>query len=349
VTDWWNSVAYRIFTIPSYAPGILPPRDTSGAMLNRIRYFPFGSVRTQELAGGAGSLLTDKLFTGQRRESANGIYDAPCPERRRREARLYDARMGRFLQPDPLVPEPGNPQSLNRYSYVLNNPLRYTDPTGMYPVDGEGERLDIAPLDILPIPPDAWFWTPEDRYFMEGYDWAMHYGKTFCEGGFCPGGNYGAMMMMIPILGNWPSANLTQLMLNPRFSAYAAGTAAAGTAARSAVRLRPDLLPFKPGGKTEGILRTEKGDFALISGRVGPAQSMPPKSPGFDGYTKTHVEGHAAAYMRQHGIKEARLYINNPIICDNCVRNLPSTLPPGSRLELVLPDETIRVFIGNAR
>jgi RHS repeat-associated protein len=106
-------------------------------MLNRIRYFPFGSVRTQELAGGAGSLLTDKLFTGQQRESANGVYDY--------QARLYDARMGRFLQPDPLVPEPGNPQSLNRYSYVLNNPLRYTDPTGMYPVGPDGERLDIPP------------------------------------------------------------------------------------------------------------------------------------------------------------------------------------------------------------
>jgi len=38
--------------------------------------------------------------------------------------------LGRFLQPDPLVPEPGNPQALNRYAYVYNNPLRYTDPDG---------------------------------------------------------------------------------------------------------------------------------------------------------------------------------------------------------------------------
>ncbi len=37
---------------------------------------------------------------------------------------------GRFLSPDTIVPSPGNPQSLNRYAYVLNNPLRYTDPTG---------------------------------------------------------------------------------------------------------------------------------------------------------------------------------------------------------------------------
>lgn len=38
--------------------------------------------------------------------------------------------LGRFAQADTIVPDPGNPQSLNRYSYVLNNALKYTDPTG---------------------------------------------------------------------------------------------------------------------------------------------------------------------------------------------------------------------------
>ena len=41
--------------------------------------------------------------------------------------------VGRFLQPDSVVPDYADPQSLNRYSYVLNNPLRYTDPTGQWP------------------------------------------------------------------------------------------------------------------------------------------------------------------------------------------------------------------------
>jgi hypothetical protein len=36
------------------------------------------------------------------------------------------------VQPDTVVPEPGNPQDFNRYTYVRNNPLRYTDPTGHY-------------------------------------------------------------------------------------------------------------------------------------------------------------------------------------------------------------------------
>ena len=45
-------------------------------------------------------------------------------------ARDYDPRLGRWLSADTIVPSFANPQSLNRYAYVQNNPLRYTDPTG---------------------------------------------------------------------------------------------------------------------------------------------------------------------------------------------------------------------------
>ena len=45
-------------------------------------------------------------------------------------ARLYDPLLGRFLSPDPYVQAPDNTQNYNRYSYALNNPLVYTDPTG---------------------------------------------------------------------------------------------------------------------------------------------------------------------------------------------------------------------------
>ena len=43
---------------------------------------------------------------------------------------LSDPALGRFLNPDPEVQLPDNTQSYNRYSYCLNNPLRYNDPTG---------------------------------------------------------------------------------------------------------------------------------------------------------------------------------------------------------------------------
>ena len=91
------------------------------------------------------------------------------------------------------------------------------------------------------------------------------------------------------------------------------------------------------GKKSTGILETTEGDFYLISGKKGPASSMPPKSSGFNGYTKTHVEGHAAALMHQLGLTEARVYVNNPKICGSCTRYLPRMLPPGSKLEVITP------------
>ena len=44
--------------------------------------------------------------------------------------RIYDPTIGRFISADPFIQFEGNIQSYNRYSYVLNNPLRYTDPSG---------------------------------------------------------------------------------------------------------------------------------------------------------------------------------------------------------------------------
>jgi RHS repeat-associated protein len=53
-------------------------------------------------------------------------------------ARYYDANIGRFISADTIVPHPSDPQSLNRYSYCRNNPLRYTDPSG----HGDGDNDD---------------------------------------------------------------------------------------------------------------------------------------------------------------------------------------------------------------
>lgn len=46
--------------------------------------------------------------------------------------RIYDPAIARFLQPDPVIQDPGNSQNWNPYSYVFNNPLVYTDPTGYW-------------------------------------------------------------------------------------------------------------------------------------------------------------------------------------------------------------------------
>jgi hypothetical protein len=46
--------------------------------------------------------------------------------------RVYDPMIGRFLSPDPYVQAPESSQNFNRYSYALNNPLKYTDPSGYF-------------------------------------------------------------------------------------------------------------------------------------------------------------------------------------------------------------------------
>ncbi|HFE65881.1 MAG TPA: RHS repeat-associated core domain-containing protein [Chloroflexi bacterium] len=80
-------------------------------------YTPFGGYRT-----GGPNPLTDRGFTGQRGDMDLGLYYY--------NARYYLPGAGRFLSADTLVPDPQNPQALNRYAYVLNRPLNFSDPTG---------------------------------------------------------------------------------------------------------------------------------------------------------------------------------------------------------------------------
>ena len=87
---------------------------SSGTLDSSITFFPFGATRT-------GSVSTDKKFTGQRLDSTGLYYYG---------ARYYDASIGRFISADSVGQKPTDPQSLNRYTYCLNNPLKYTDPTG---------------------------------------------------------------------------------------------------------------------------------------------------------------------------------------------------------------------------
>jgi RHS repeat-associated protein len=67
---------------------------------------------------------TDFGYTGQRQLDAGmgGLMDY--------KARFYSPILGRFVQPDSLIPDPSNSQAWNRYSYVGNNPIGYNDPSG---------------------------------------------------------------------------------------------------------------------------------------------------------------------------------------------------------------------------
>ncbi|MBO7416069.1 MAG: VCBS repeat-containing protein [Bacteroidaceae bacterium] len=69
-----------------------------------------------------GYIQVEKGFTGHEHIDELGLINM--------NGRMYDPLQGVFLSPDPYIQNPSNPQNYNRYSYCLNNPLKYTDPTG---------------------------------------------------------------------------------------------------------------------------------------------------------------------------------------------------------------------------
>jgi RHS repeat-associated protein len=104
--------------------------DGGGAVEVRLSFSSFGGRRhepgwtgdptTQDWTGIAGT--TRHGFTGH--EMLDNLNLTHM------NGRVYDQAVGRFLSADPIVQAPGFTQSFNRYSYVLNNPLSYTDPSG---------------------------------------------------------------------------------------------------------------------------------------------------------------------------------------------------------------------------
>jgi len=73
--------------------------------------------------------LTPRGFTGHEHLDNVGLIHM--------NGRVYAPEIARFVSADPLIPSPKNLQSYNRYSYTVNNPLRYTDPSGFRIVDAE--------------------------------------------------------------------------------------------------------------------------------------------------------------------------------------------------------------------
>ncbi len=91
--------------------------DETSATAQELFYYPFGEIKTN-----TGSDVAKHKFTDQEWDGETGLYYY--------NARYYDPRLARFISADTIVPDPLNPQAFNRYSYVNNNPVLYTDPSG---------------------------------------------------------------------------------------------------------------------------------------------------------------------------------------------------------------------------
>jgi len=100
--------------------------DSTGFKLATHKYWPFG----QEAPGSTIDASDRLRFTGHERDAVDG---APAHDLDYMHARYYGPVMARFVSADPAhSAEPESPQSWNRYAYVMNNPLKLIDPTGMY-------------------------------------------------------------------------------------------------------------------------------------------------------------------------------------------------------------------------
>ncbi len=95
--------------------------DSLGGEATRYVYLPFGEISKQNSCGV--DTVTAK-FTGKEYDEETNLYYYG--------ARYYDPAIGRFLSPDTVLPSLTDAQTLNRYSYVRNNPIVYVDPTGHF-------------------------------------------------------------------------------------------------------------------------------------------------------------------------------------------------------------------------
>jgi len=116
---------------------IIAISDKDGKIIQRRSYTPFGEIRNllyKEAVEKGNNLstiealkynITNRSFTGHESiEDSNNLIHM--------NGWVYDSSIGRFLSADPFIQAPYDTQSYNRYSYVKNNPLNYTDPSGYF-------------------------------------------------------------------------------------------------------------------------------------------------------------------------------------------------------------------------
>jgi RHS repeat-associated protein len=110
---------------------VTTPAD--GTEVSRYWYTPWGSLQR---GNSLGYDTTSNKFTGKQFEEGSGLIYF--------KGRYYDPRSKRFITLDDRIVPGAGAQGYNRYAYVLNNPLRYVDPTGQAPIvsphtNGAGE------------------------------------------------------------------------------------------------------------------------------------------------------------------------------------------------------------------
>ena len=108
-----------IYHHPDHLSGASVDTNENGEILQLTDYYPYGDERIEETTT---DFHNDYTYTGKERDEDTKLLYY--------EARYYNSHIGRFISIDPWSGDITDPQSLNKYAYVRNNPLKYTDPSG---------------------------------------------------------------------------------------------------------------------------------------------------------------------------------------------------------------------------
>jgi RHS repeat-associated core domain len=125
-----NSGSWQIYYIcRDYLGSITHITNSSGTVVQQLSYDAWGRLRnpsnqTVYDPDSEPALFLGRGYTGHEHLTMFGLVNM--------NARLYDPAVGRFLSADPYVQAPDFSQNFNRYSYAMNNPLKFTDPNGEF-------------------------------------------------------------------------------------------------------------------------------------------------------------------------------------------------------------------------
>ncbi len=203
--------------------------DASGAVVARLNYQPWGEQWS--VAGDGG----DRQYNGRVFDPGTGFHDYG--------ARMYCPQIGRFISADSVMGSPGNPASLNRYSYVHNNPYKYVDPDGRMPF--------LAVTGLVGAVGGGIYGAVSSANSQEGFSWGA-VGKGAAIGGVAG-----------LTLGVGTSLALTGTVAASTAEVGAAGAALMGMGGAAAKQAEPALS--RAG---EALLRAEPAGSALKGDQV---------------------------------------------------------------------------------
>jgi len=125
-TDVPNGGAGMHYVYTDYLGSLRCITNSAGVVEQKLGFDAWGNRRNPEtgalIIAAPTGLLTPRGFTGHEHLDAFGLINM--------NGRVYDPAISMFLSPDPYIQAPTMTQNFNRYSYCLNNPLMYTDPSG---------------------------------------------------------------------------------------------------------------------------------------------------------------------------------------------------------------------------